>query len=60
MRAMSLALAFAVIVVSALAVTGCGDSQPTVTKEALTKPTDTTQFNGMMEQMKANVPSKKH
>ncbi len=50
-----LALA-AVALFSTLVVSGCGDSTaPPLTQEALTKPGDTSQFGGMMDQMKSNL-----
>lgn len=59
MRNTRFALAAAIAIGSTVAVPGCGESTPPVTKEALTTKTDTSQFSGMMEQMKANVKGDK-
>ncbi len=46
----------AVALFSTFAVPGCGDgTAPPPTAEALTKPADTSQFGGMMDQMKSTV-----
>lgn len=59
MRMTCLALA-AIALLSTIAVPGCGDgTAPPPTQEALTKPGDTSQFGGMMDQMKANIPGGK-
>ena len=58
MRKTRLALA-AFALVSSFIVPGCGESAPPVTQEGLTKPADTSQFSGMMDEMKSNINKKK-
>lgn len=59
MRMTRLALA-AVALFSTFAVPGCGEgTAPPPSQEALTKPADTSQFGGMMDQMKSNVDKNK-